>query len=95
MNGTQQALDLTARILLNAGDRVVMEDRNYAAAREVSARWERASCRFRWTAPASASRLLAAEGAARLRLRRRISSRLVWRCLLERRVGTAGVGRGW
>lgn len=35
LNGTQQALDLTARVLLNAGDRVVMEDPHYAAAREV------------------------------------------------------------
>lgn len=35
VNGTQQALDLTARVLLNAEDRVVMEDPHYAGAREV------------------------------------------------------------
>jgi GntR family transcriptional regulator / MocR family aminotransferase len=35
VNGTQQVLDLTARVLLNPGDRVVMEDPHYAGAREV------------------------------------------------------------
>jgi len=35
VNGTQQALDLVARVLLDPGDRVVMEDPHYAGAREV------------------------------------------------------------
>ena len=35
VNGTQQALDLTARVLLDPGDRVVMEDPHYTGAREV------------------------------------------------------------
>lgn len=35
VNGTQQALDLTGRILLDPGDRVVMEDPHYTGAREV------------------------------------------------------------
>jgi len=35
VNGTQQALDLVARVLLDPGDRVAMEDPHYAGAREV------------------------------------------------------------
>jgi GntR family transcriptional regulator/MocR family aminotransferase len=35
VNGSQQALDLAARLLLNPGDRVVIEDPNYQGARQV------------------------------------------------------------
>ena len=35
VNGSQQALEITARVLLNPGDRVWMEDPNYRLAREV------------------------------------------------------------
>jgi GntR family transcriptional regulator/MocR family aminotransferase len=35
VNGSQQALDLIARVLLERGDRVVIEDPNYQGAREV------------------------------------------------------------
>jgi GntR family transcriptional regulator/MocR family aminotransferase len=35
VNGSQQALDLVARVLLDPGDRVVMEDPHYPGAREV------------------------------------------------------------
>jgi GntR family transcriptional regulator / MocR family aminotransferase len=35
VNGSQQALDLTARVLLQAGDRVVIEDPHYLGARMV------------------------------------------------------------
>jgi GntR family transcriptional regulator/MocR family aminotransferase len=35
VNGTQQAMDLVARVLLDPGDRVVMEDPHYTGAREV------------------------------------------------------------
>src|SRR5262249_62063697 len=33
VNGTQQALDLIGRVLLNPGDRVLMEDPHYTGAR--------------------------------------------------------------
>lgn len=37
VNGSQQALDITARVLLNPGDRVWMEDPHYRLARDVFA----------------------------------------------------------
>jgi len=37
VNGSQQALDLTSRVLLDAGDRVVIEDPQYQGARRVFA----------------------------------------------------------
>ena len=35
MNGSQQGIDLCARLLLDPGDRVVMEDPGYGLARQV------------------------------------------------------------
>ena len=35
VNGSQQALDLAARVLMERGDRVVLEDPQYQGAREV------------------------------------------------------------
>lgn len=47
VSGTQQALDLTARMLLDPGDRVVVENPCYQAARQVfqdtAPRWSRST----------------------------------------------------
>src|SRR5689334_22837307 len=53
VNGTQQALDLLARVLLDPGDGAVVEEPHYPGRRSPSRRWAPACCACRWTPTAS------------------------------------------
>ena len=56
VNGSQQALDLVARLLIDPGDRVVVEEPSYLSARQVFLRPGPSSCPCLWTKPAWTSR---------------------------------------
>ena len=92
-NGTQQALDLIARVLLEPGDVVAVEDPGYPPARDLFASLGARVVRC----PVDAEGLVvdAAAGPARgsSTSRRRTSSRWACRCRCARRRGAARRGR--